>query len=69
MGSRIASRRAPFPRAQRVLHRAIEKMEDRRLLSTYFVNMTGQGFEDVPGYMTDIGAGYGDRGDRGNPGF
>jgi hypothetical protein len=60
--------RAKAARTGRVLRRAIEVLEERRMLSSYFVNMTGQTFEDVPGYMTDIGAAYGDRTDRGNAG-
>jgi len=58
-----------------VAWRMVELLEDRQMLSTYFVNMTAGGAStsphtvvDVPGYMTDIGSGYGDRADRGNPG-
>src|SRR5439155_25414743 len=55
-----------------------ERLEDRLLLTTYFVNFTNGPASntlphtppvDVPGYMTDIGQPFGDRTDRGNPGF
>src|SRR5438445_8825041 len=49
-------------------HSAAEALEDRKLLTTYFVNMTGQTPDDVPGYMMDVGAAFGDRTDRGNAG-
>jgi hypothetical protein len=56
----------------------VEALEERQLLSSYFVNFTSgpnasasasNPPEDVPGYMTDIGSAYGDRADRGNPGM
>ena len=56
IGTRLV--RARSARAGRVLRRAVEGLEERRMLSSYFVNMTGETWEDVPGYMTDIGAGY-----------
>ena len=63
-GQTIASRQ----RRGVALRNAIEALEDRRLLTSFFVNFTGQTPTDVPGYMMDIGSAYGDRADRGNAG-
>ncbi len=59
-GQTIASRQ----RRGVALRNAIEALEDRRLLTSFFVNFTGQTPTDVPGYMMDIGSAYGDRADR-----
>ena len=69
---RSSRRRSTIHNAARNI---VESLEDRRLLTVYFVNFTAgpnsstpsNPIVDVPGYMTDIGTEYGNRADRNQP--
>lgn len=70
LGHVVSSRqKARHQVVARAAGRMVELLEDRQLLSNYFVNFTaGLTPVDEPGYMTDIGSQFGDRADRGNAG-
>src|SRR5712691_1446117 len=76
-GRRISKAKSGRPQVAAAAWYTAERLEDRILLTTYFVNFTNGPASntnahtppvDVPGYMTDIGQPFGDRTDRGNPG-